>query len=83
MESLFSFPVGLLHPLQHEQERGVMDESFKAVVSFIKQDEKKLQTEVPGARVIEMPGADHHVFLSNESDVLRELRKFLEDLPRA
>jgi pimeloyl-ACP methyl ester carboxylesterase len=68
---------------KNDQERGAMDESFKAVVSFIKQDEKKLQTEVPGARVIEMPGADHHVFLSNESDVLRELRKFLEDLPRS
>jgi pimeloyl-ACP methyl ester carboxylesterase len=67
---------------KNEQERAAMDESFKQVVGFIKQDEKKLQTEVPGARVIEMPGADHHIFLSNESDVLRELRRFLEGLPR-
>ena len=63
------------------QERAAMDESFKAVVGFIKQDEKKLQTEVRRARIVEMPGADHHLFLSNESDVLRELRKLLEDLP--
>jgi non-heme chloroperoxidase len=67
---------------KNEQERAAMDESFKEVVGFIKQDEKNLQTEVPGARVIDMPGADHHVFLSNESGVVRELRKFLEDLPR-
>jgi len=67
---------------KNEQERIAMDESFKQVVGFIKQDEKKLKTEVPGARIVEMPGADHHLFLSNESDVLRELRKFLEDLPR-
>jgi non-heme chloroperoxidase len=66
---------------KNEQERAAMDESFKE--GFIKQGEKKLQTEVPGARVIQTPGADHHVFLSNESDVLRELRKFLEDLPRS
>ena len=63
---------------KNEQERAAMDESFKAVVGYIKRDAKKLQSEVPGARVIEMPGADHHVFLSNESDVLRELRRFLE-----
>lgn len=67
---------------KNEQERAAMDESFKAVVGYIKRDAKRLQSEVPGARVIEMPGADHHVFLSNESDVLRELRRFLEGLPR-
>jgi non-heme chloroperoxidase len=74
--------MGGSYTAKNEQERAAMDESFKAVAGYIKQDEKKLQTEVPGARVIEMPGADHHLFLSNESDVLRELRKFLEDLPR-
>jgi non-heme chloroperoxidase len=67
---------------KNEQEHAAMDESFKEVVGFIKEDEKKLQAEVPSARVIETPGADHHVFLSNESDVLRGLRKFLEDFPR-
>jgi non-heme chloroperoxidase len=66
---------------KNEEERAAMEESFEQVVGFIKQDEKKLQTEVPGAKVIEMPGADHHVFLSNESDILRELRRFLEGLP--
>ena len=74
--------MGGSYTAKNEQERAAMDESFKEVVGFIKQDEKKLQTEVPGARVVEMPGADHHVFLSNESDVLRELRRFLEGLPR-
>jgi non-heme chloroperoxidase len=59
-----------------------MDESFRAIVGYIKRDEKSLQIEVPGAWVIEMPGADHNLFLSNESDVLRELRRFLEALPR-
>ena len=67
---------------KNEQERVAMDESFKAIVGYIKRDAKRLQSEVPGARVIEMPGADHHVFLSNEPEVLRELRTFLEGLPR-
>jgi pimeloyl-ACP methyl ester carboxylesterase len=33
-----------------------------------------------GARVVELWGADHFVFLSNEADVLRELRAFLATL---
>ncbi len=65
---------------KNEQERAAIEESFKSVVGYIKRDELRLQSEVPGARVIEMPGADHHLFLSNEADVLRELRKFLEGL---
>lgn len=28
------------------------------------------------ARIVELPGADHYVFLSNEADVLREIRDF-------
>jgi hypothetical protein len=33
-----------------------------------------------GARVVELWGADHFVFLSNEADVLRELHAFLSTL---
>ena len=33
-----------------------------------------------GARVVELWGADHFVFLSNEVDVLSELRVFLSSL---
>jgi pimeloyl-ACP methyl ester carboxylesterase len=65
---------------KNEEERVAMDESFKTVVRYIKRSEERLQSEVPGARIIEMPGADHHVFLSDETDVLRELRKFSEGL---
>jgi hypothetical protein len=28
-------------------------------------------------RVVEMPGANHYVFLSNEAEVLHELRAFM------
>jgi len=33
-----------------------------------------------GARVVELWGADHYVFLSNPDDVLREMRAYLADL---
>jgi pimeloyl-ACP methyl ester carboxylesterase len=35
---------------------------------------------VPTARVVTMPGAHHYVYLSNEADVLREMRAFLTGL---
>ena len=36
---------------------------------------------VPGAHVIRFPNADHFVFRSNEADVLREIRAFVDSLP--
>jgi non-heme chloroperoxidase len=35
---------------------------------------------LPSARVVRLPGANHYVFLSNEADVLREMRAFLSRL---
>ncbi|HTE47375.1 MAG TPA: hypothetical protein VK636_19140 [Gemmatimonadaceae bacterium] len=36
---------------------------------------------VPGARVVRLPNADHFVFRSNEADVVREIRAFVDTLP--
>jgi hypothetical protein len=40
---------------------------------------KAIEQGVPTARVIRLPGA-HHIFLSNEKEVLREMRLFLAGL---
>jgi len=39
-----------------------------------------LEKGVPTARVARLPGAHHYVYLSNEADVLREMRAFLAGL---
>jgi pimeloyl-ACP methyl ester carboxylesterase len=39
------------------------------------------QKGMPTARVVQIPHADHYVFLTNEADVLREMRAFLAALP--
>ena len=36
---------------------------------------------VSDARVVVLPRANHYVFLSNEADVLREMKAFIEKLP--
>jgi non-heme chloroperoxidase len=40
----------------------------------------RINRSAGGARVVELWGANHFVFLSNEQDALRELRAFLADL---
>jgi non-heme chloroperoxidase len=42
---------------------------------------KAFQTGVPSARVGILPHANHYVFISNEAEVLREMRAFLAGLP--
>jgi non-heme chloroperoxidase len=41
------------------------------------------ERQVPSARVVRIPNANHHVFRSNEVDVLREMNAFIETLPAA
>jgi len=42
--------------------------------------EREFETGVANSRVVELPGATHYVFRSNEADVLREMRSFLDGL---
>ena len=42
---------------------------------------KSFETGIPSAHVVRLPNASHYVFLSNESDVLREMNAFLANLP--
>ena len=38
--------------------------------------QRDLLAGVPTARIVELPGANLYMFLSNEADVLREIRGF-------
>ena len=41
---------------------------------------KSIEDGLPGAKVVKLPGANHYVYLSNEADVLREMRAFVRGL---
>jgi non-heme chloroperoxidase len=62
---------------KNAQERAAVREVYDADASYIHSYEKGLQAGLGGARVIELPGANHYVFLTNEADVLRELQAFV------
>jgi pimeloyl-ACP methyl ester carboxylesterase len=47
---------------------------------LVEKQAKAFEDGVPNARVIRLPHAQHYIFLSNEADVLREMRAFLATL---
>ena len=42
---------------------------------------KVAEASMPRARIVRVPGANHYVYLSNEADVIREMRAFVRGLP--
>jgi RimJ/RimL family protein N-acetyltransferase len=42
---------------------------------------RAFQAGVPSARVIRLPHANHAIYMSNEADVVREMRAFIKQLP--
>jgi non-heme chloroperoxidase len=63
------------------QERAAVEAFEAATMIYIKRYEKSLLTAIPNARIVELPGANHYVFLSNEADVIRKITSFLSRLP--
>lgn len=51
-----------------------------ALADLTARQEKAVKDAVPTAHVIELPNANHFVFLSNEADVLQEMRGFVAGL---
>jgi non-heme chloroperoxidase len=62
-------------------ERAIVEAFEAATMVYIKRYEKSLLTAVPGARIVELPGANHYIFLSNEAEVVREITIFIAGLP--
>jgi len=68
------------HPPKSEQERIDSDRSDEILLEFFSRWQASLKRSVPSARIVEIPGGHHYLFLDEESQVLRELRSFLKDL---
>jgi pimeloyl-ACP methyl ester carboxylesterase len=84
--ALFEFPRSVNDPQpggyqpKNEEERAAIEAFNKATAAFVERWVKNLKSGVPAARLVDLPGAGHYVFLTREADVLRELRAFLADL---
>jgi hypothetical protein len=51
-----------------------------ALVALTEKQAKAVENGLPMAHVNTLPSASHYVFLSNEADVLREMRSFFAGL---
>ncbi len=60
-----------------EGERTIVEAVYGMYVGTTRHRIDRMNRAAGGARVVELWGADHFVFLSNPDDVLREMRIFL------
>jgi pimeloyl-ACP methyl ester carboxylesterase len=83
--AFFVFPAPIAEQLQRyrpkgAEERDAIERVYAAESSFAERAIGILREGAPTARVVKLPGARHHLFLSNQADALRELRAFLTSL---
>ena len=81
------FDLSKLRP-EHPQPR--TDEERATVIAFGRATQAvfdrwsaNLKRGVPGARIVNLPGATHYLWMTRQDDVLREIRAFVAGLPPA
>ncbi|MDQ3193571.1 MAG: hypothetical protein M3P82_01090, partial [Bacteroidota bacterium] len=55
------------------------DSAFKLLYDWRKEELNRFRTEIKNSRVIEFQNSYHYVYINNEADVAREMRKFLKE----
>jgi non-heme chloroperoxidase len=61
-------------------ERTIVYAVFGSNVGMIRKRIKRIESAAGGARVVELWGANHFVFISNQADVLQGMRAFIDGL---
>jgi non-heme chloroperoxidase len=86
--ALFEFPRAGGAPRRPDEYQPRSDEERAAIAAFenatkayVDRWVASLKRSVPAARLVDLPGAGHYVFLTREAEVLRELRTFVAGLP--
>jgi non-heme chloroperoxidase len=62
--------------ISNEQERAALRQEYDATRALYERWQRDLLAAVPTARIVEMQGAGLYMFLSQEAEVLREIRAF-------
>jgi len=65
---------------RNEQERGALRQQYAATRAMVTSWQRDLLDGVPTARIVQLPGANLYMFLSDEADVLWEVRAFATTL---
>jgi pimeloyl-ACP methyl ester carboxylesterase len=65
---------------KNESERAALQAFVDATQKYVDRWTANLRESVPHARIVDLPGAGHFLFISRESEVLSEIARFLEVL---
>lgn len=65
---------------KNDDERAAIEAVNRAAAVYVDRWIKNLTAEVPRAQLVNLPGAGHYVFLTRESEVIKELRRFVARL---
>jgi pimeloyl-ACP methyl ester carboxylesterase len=65
---------------KNKEERDAIEAYTNATSAYVDRWVKNLKSGVPGARIVDLPGAGHYVFLTREAEVLKGLREFVAGL---
>lgn len=66
--------------IRNDQERAALRQYYAAERALSARSQQDLRADIPTARIVELIGANLWMFLSNEADVLREMRAFATTL---
>jgi non-heme chloroperoxidase len=70
------------HPQpRNDEDRAVINAFNKATQAVFDRWSANLRRGVPSAKVVDLPGATHYLWMTREADVLREIRAFVDGLP--
>ena len=69
-------------PPRNERERAALRQQYAWDQAMVLRWERDLRAAIPTARIVELPGASLYMFLSNEADIIREVKAFAATLGR-
>jgi non-heme chloroperoxidase len=67
--------------IENDLQRAALRQQFDGENIMTARWESDLRAAAPAAKIVELPGASLYMFLSNEGDVIREVRAFAATLP--
>ena len=69
------------YAIRNDQERAALRQEYAATRALYTRWQQDLRASVPTAKIVELIGANLYMFLSNEADIIREVRAFAATLP--
>jgi len=61
----------------NDEERAALAQQYSIDQAIVKKHMHDLQSGVPTAHIVTLEGANYYIFVSNEADILREMRVFI------